>query len=776
MLFKSKAETLAQIKNKKFKEIIIPNLLTIQIKELLYNQDETIKFIKKKFKTKIAVRSSSIDEDSENSSKAGEFDSYLNINPSNEKQLKLALYNVYKSYKNKSIDQNILIQEMVPNVKLSGVALTCYISNYCKSYIVCNYSIGKDTSIVTSGEKKTKNFYFFKNSSLDKIPQVPKIIIQKVLFLSKKLNEELIDIEFALDKKNNFYLLQLRPVVINKNKKMREVDKKLLIKLEKKISKLQKPHPNLIGRTTFFGVMPDWNPAEMIGIKPKNLAKSLYKELITDKVWAKQRTNYGFKDVMNNQLMSSFLGTPFIDIRTDFNSWIPKNLSQKISNKLIKYYLDKIKFSREFHDNVEFEILFTCFNFNSEKIKKSLNIKKFNNKEIYEILKSLKEITIESINMYDQEILKINKLKQKQSIIEKSKMYEFDKIYWHIEYCKELGTLPFAGLARIAFIAYDILNSLNEMNYITHNQKKIFLQNLKTISNQIDEDFHNSSKNNFIKKHGHVRPNTYEITSLNYREGYNFYYGSTKKIKIKKRKNSKFSLSTPAKKNIEKYLFKNGIKLSVDSLFLFIKKAIEAREYSKYVFTKSIDLIFNNILKLGNRLNIKREDLSFLEINDFLKLYYDLGSGDLEEQFKSIIKKNKIEYKINNSVKLPNIIISSNDIYFHSENLIQGNFFGSKFISGEIIHINENYIDRKINFLEGKIVCIYNADPGFDFIFSKRILGLVTCYGGSNSHMGIRCSEKNITSIIGIGDQNFKKVINSKQILIDPNAKKFSLI
>ena len=85
-------------------------------------------------------------------------------------------------------------------------------------------------------------------------------------------------------------------------------------------------------------------------------------------------------------------------------------------------------------------------------------------------------------------------------------------------------------------------------------------------------------------------------------------------------------------------------------------------------------------------------------------------------------------------------------------------------------------ISKQIKKLENKIICIYNADPGFDFIFSKNILGLVTCYGGSNSHMAIRCSEINISSIIGVGHQNFMKIINSKKILIDPLAKNFNLI
>ena len=39
---------------------------------------------------------------------------------------------------------------------------------------------------------------------------------------------------------------------------------------------------------------------------------------------------------------------------------------------------------------------------------------------------------------------------------------------------------------------------------------------------------------------------------------------------------------------------------------------------------------------------------------------------------------------------------------------------------------------------------IENADPGFDWIFGSKILGLITKYGGVNSHMAIRCAELEI--------------------------------
>ena len=70
--------------------------------------------------------------------------------------------------------------------------------------------------------------------------------------------------------------------------------------------------------------MPDWNPAEIIGIKPKPLALSLYQEIITDHIWSSNRKSIGFKDLGAHHLMTTFFGTPFVDVRIDFNSWLPK--------------------------------------------------------------------------------------------------------------------------------------------------------------------------------------------------------------------------------------------------------------------------------------------------------------------------------------------------------------------------------------------------------------------------------------------------------------------
>ena len=123
--------------------------------------------------------------------------------------------------------------------------------------------------------------------------------------------------------------------------------------------------------------------------------------------------------------MTNFLGTPYIDVRVDFNSWIPKAINENLAKKLVKYYLNKFKFNTHLHDKIEFEILFTCFTASTKrKIGKLKNI--FNSKESQSILSSLKNINLIAIKNLEKEITKINILK-KQSEIKKRKFIQLKK-------------------------------------------------------------------------------------------------------------------------------------------------------------------------------------------------------------------------------------------------------------------------------------------------------------------------------------------------------------
>ena len=185
---------------------------------------------------------------------------------------------------------------------------------------------------------------------------------------------------------------------------------------------------------------------------------------------------------------------------------------------------------------------------------------------------------------------------------------------------------------------------------------------------------------------------------------------------------------------------------------------------------------FNNIFlqlkKLGKRLNISNSDLSYLDLKIISDLYYNLDFEDIGIKFKKNIENNKKIYEFNKSIVLPEIICKPKDIYSFFEKSNKINFVGNKSISLNII----NYSKKKIQNFKNKIICIESADPGFDFIFDQKIGGLVTKFGGANSHMSIRCAELGIPAAIGVGNALFEKICNSKALYLSPGSSKLEIV
>ncbi len=760
---KTKAETLI-ILDRKIPSLNIPKTYFFSVSKYKKNNAIILNKINKNFKGLLAIRSSNKFEDTANSSSAGKFKSFLNINSNNITEIKNSIDDVIKSYsKHQSKYNQILVQSMINNVKFSGVCTSCDLETYFPSYQI-NYFEGKDTEAVTSGKPNTKkivfvdnNKYRLQNKNFDKLIKIIKVI--------KKYYNSHIDVEFAVTSVGKIYILQSRPIVIKRKNILDTKTADFAFKsLGKKIVNLQKRHPMLLGKTAFYSVMSDWNPAEMIGLKPKPLALSLYKELITDFVWAESRRYYGYRDVTSNQLMTTFFGTPFIDLRVDFNSWIPNQLPKKTAQKLINYYLKKFKSNTNLHDKIEFEIIFSCFALDTKEKLSALKKESFTNNEIKLIEKSLKQINKNAFKELNLEFNKILLLQKKQDKIEKSNLDFIAKIYWLIEDCKKYGTYPFSGLARCAFISTEFINSFVNKNIFSLNDKEKFLQSIETIAANIKKDY-TKDKNVFLRKYGHLRPNTYEINSLNYREGFKTYFGNN--LNKTNTKKNKFKFTNIQKSKIQKFLKKEKFDISFENFIYFLKRSIQLREYSKYIFTKSIDMVFDNLKLFAKIFGLKRSDITYLKINKILNMYYNYTTYKNIPDLKKEIQYNKREYNFNYPLKLPEVIVNISDLFL-IKNKNKINFVGIKKTNGKILYLNE----FKNSNYDKKIICIENADPGFDFIFTKKISGLITKYGGANSHMAIRCAELGIPAAIGVGDDLFDQIIRSNVVTIECDRKK----
>ncbi|MBF7049576.1 hypothetical protein IY889_07505, partial [Campylobacter volucris] len=166
----------------------------------------------------------------------------------------------------------------------------------------------------------------------------------------------------------------------------------------------------------------------------------------------------------------------------------------------------------------------------SKKLKELLN-NNFNENEIKRLEFSLLNLTNSILSPKNglclKDIEKSKKMMLYYENIINSKLSLIDKIYWLIEECKRYGTLPFAGVARAAFVAMTMLNSLVEIGFFSKEERNDFLNSLHTISKDLSEKITNleeKNKKQFLKEFGHLRAGTYNILSPRYDEDFENYF------------------------------------------------------------------------------------------------------------------------------------------------------------------------------------------------------------------------------------------------------------
>jgi len=500
MIEGTKAETLDFLRQKDFP---VPLLYYFTTKQWITNQENILSNIFSRFnKNKyLAIRSSSLSEDNEKNSMAGAFESLLNVNKANRNEIVNSINTVINSF-DKNPKNQILIQSMVENVAMSGVVMTKVFDDGSPYYVI-NFddSTGK-TDTVTNGNSINKTVYVyngFKNEDFDSpyLLGLLKIVKQlESIYIGLPL-----DIEFAINHNEEVFLLQVRLITTSEkwNKETNLLVSERLPYLETFINQLNNRRVGVYGAKTLLGIMPDWNPAEMIGLVPKPLAMSLYRELITKRTWSLSREEMGYKKMPEVELMVSLFGRPYIDVRNSMNSFLPEKLNPLISEKLINAYVKRLESNPYLHDKIEFEVVLTAYDFKFEEDLQERYPDLLNEKEIKELRKFLLEITQNAIentdeNSLNKAISQIELLKQFQDKNFKNELNDpfaiSDHISTLINQCIKYGTMPFSISARHAFIAESLLRSAIACNAINKERVHSFKRSIKTISSEMSNDFY----------------------------------------------------------------------------------------------------------------------------------------------------------------------------------------------------------------------------------------------------------------------------------------------
>ncbi len=771
----TKADTLLSLKDI-VKKSYIEDMTVIYVRDFLHNKTEVFHRIAEYFKgDRVAVRSSSKNEDSMVSSNAGHFKSILDVDSGDMSAVFDALTGVMHSYIEGDIteqaladicDEEILVQRQSKHIVLSGVVFTRDI--ICnRPYYMVTYDDDGSTDSVTSGQAG-KTRWIAKNVSREFLDERFLKVIQAVREIEGFFPDiDALDIEFAVNQGEQVIIFQVRPLaaVIGRARVMSDRDF-LDTKAYAKCNYLDKSH--------ILSDMAYWNPAEIIGTNPRPLDYSLYRELITARIWNEGLRVLGYTAI-DDELMQKIGNKPYISVNYCFEGLTPRKLDEQLKYKLFCYYEEQLRADKTAHDKIEFEIVFNSYDFMTDTRLKTLLEHGFNDTEIWQLRNALFDVTKHVVECYDSicnEDMKSledmtnlrHDIRRRAPLSETNVMKLYKYIEELLESVKLHGTPQFTRQARCAFMARSFCRTLVDRGYFSQDEMDAFMLSISTVASDFERDFDRCShgemtREEFNKIYGHLRLGTYDIRTDCYRDKFFDVDGAHMNHQKKETRQAKLLDAD----KLQQALADAGIHITPEKFMDFVIRATKNREYFKFEFTKSLSLILDTIIHLGDMLGIAREDMSYLEIQDLLS-YHSRNS------YIQIIEQRRSLYHANTYLVLPEVIFGVGDIDVIDIDEARPNFITNKKAEADIVNLDEeNGAD-----ITGKIVVVTKADPGYDWIFTKNIAGFVTKYGGAASHMAIRCAEFGIPAAIGCGEKIFSSVRMMRRMELDCEAGKIS--
>lgn len=786
--FGSKAETLSGLRGR-LSESVVPNFRHYSLSYWRTQEDRALASIADLVTDGgcVIVRSSAQGEDGEVFAQAGAFLSVPHVDPRDPVAVRQAVNDVFESYANgmngdaENPDDQVLVQRMVENVSMSGVVFTQVLSTGAPYYVI-NYDdeTGSTDSVTAGTGHANRTTYIYRDHWAEAESPRFRKLISAIREIESLTEDGCLDIEFALDSDLKVHIFQVRRITTQPNWS-RGLSVRIgdaLERLRTSVGPMLLEAPGTGRKPTVLGKMPDWNPAEMIGNAPRRLAFSLYRHLITDNAWRVARARMGYFEPRGLPLMQSCAGQPFIDVRQSFSSYLPADLPSPLAGKIVDHWLRQLGENPHLHDKVEFDIAVTTWSFDYDTRAERLLPADLTERDRALLREAFRKLTVDTIEDrkggLQEQVAAVRELERRYAKLKERGRHlpSPELVAELLEDAIDYGTIPFSILARHGFIARTLLDSLVSEGILAKEDVERFSLSFPTVAGEFIEDMNRLSKgeitrDDLFSKFGHLRPGTYDILSLRYDQRGDAILGSgqTGAADDTVTETTAFSLTPQQEDTIARRLEKEGFSIGASELLEYCAAAIQGREWSKLVFTRSVSAALEVIAAWGERQGLSREELSHLDIRDILDCRVDRFGRSIEEHLRHLSEAGRAYHEVTSGIRLPYLLVRPSDLVVVPMLREQPNFITLNKVRGPCVLVSGRDADPEA--LDGHIIAIESADPGFDWIFTRPILGLVTKFGGANSHMAIRCAEFGIPAAIGCGEQIFERVVRSHHIEMD---------
>lgn len=696
------------------------------------NLSQKIKLSSKKY----AVRSSANIEDSEGASFAGQFNTYLNVSPS-DLEVKITecfetlnKKNVLDYCKNKNIDinelkMNVMVQEMVDS-KFSGVIFTSNPQGILnESVIVVGEGLGENIVL----DKVNVTSYFYSNT--DKVyyfegkkDYLSKEIVDKLIDVSQKIKAIIggnLDIEFGI-MDDEIYILQARNITTLDNTSPLILDNSNIVE---SYPNLSLPFTISFVKSVYSGIFESVSRRILKNEKELNKHKDVFKNMVGS---VNGRLYY---KISNWYTIIKFL---------PFSKKIIPIWQEMLGVKTKNYNQDKVKLTG-------YTRFMTYVNSIYELVNTPKNMKKLNSKFMY-----INNEFYTSINdkMNEKEILNLYKKIENELLS-----------CWDITLLNDTYTFIFTGLLK-ARLKKKYLNYEEKTNmYISGITNIESLKPIKEIiqlayiKDNLSKEEYEKKLLEYIVKYGDRNLEELKIESLTFRTNPELL---TKKIeeyredKIKLEKIYETLVLANSSANI-------GTKEDVITKFL-IKKCmlgIKNREISRLNRSRIYGMVRKMMLQIGQ---IYKEENIIQEVRDIFYLELDEIKNLVENKIsqKELIEDRKKQYEMYKLLPAYTRLVFANKEFNKNHNAInkirvysnnkelRGTPCSNGIVQGEALVVNN--IDEVKN-VKNKILVTKMTDPGWVFLLATA-KGVISEKGSLLSHTAIISRELKIPSVVGV--------------------------
>ena len=426
----------------------------------------------------------------------------------------------------------------------------------------------------------------------------------------------------------------------------------------------------------------------------------------------------------------------------------------------------------------------TCLGPGFESWKQRLQVSgDFSAEEVNILRKGLRKITAKAFDRYNLDLAQIRKLKKRFHTINSDvRISPLERARILLDDCRRLGALPFAHLARSGFVAVTLLREAQSQGIISAAAQESFLSTLRTVSHQLTNDARAVAAgqmqwDDFVGNYGHLRPGTYDITSPRYDADPERFLRPL----VKHAKHSIVAKEDDSPWQAERGAFFSaleelGLPADPERVERFLRQTIEGREYAKFIFTRNLSSALEELAQVGAQYGLIREELANISIEEIISLRHTkLSEKVVANDLKRRAAEEDYSQRLAAACELPPLITKEDDLDAFVLGSDQPNFIGSGSVIADCINLAEYSTDETLK-LAGSIVLIPQADPGYDWLFSQGIAGLVTLYGGANSHMAIRSAEFGLPAAIGIGEQRYRELTQAQVLDLSPGNRLLRVI